>query len=103
MVMEGGDELTVQVELGVSGVERLLAVVQTALNAFPLFEVLLRIKEPSRLPGQSRPLSELSAHSRYDDHAECCVLTGQMVYTLRWKSPRLSLRARPHQERYAYM
>ena len=37
MVMEGGDELTVQVELGVSGVERLLAVVQTALNAFPLF------------------------------------------------------------------
>lgn len=27
-----------------------LQICQTALNAFPLFEVLLRIKKPSRLP-----------------------------------------------------
>lgn len=28
----------------------------TALNAFPLFELMLRIKEPSRLPGMSMVL-----------------------------------------------
>lgn len=34
-------------------VDKMLEVTTQALNAFPLFEVLLRIKEPSRLPSQS--------------------------------------------------
>jgi hypothetical protein len=31
-------------------VDKVLEVITDGLNAFPLFEVLLRIKEPSRLP-----------------------------------------------------
>lgn len=39
-------------------VDKVLEVITNGLNAFPLFEVLLRIKEPSRLPRTSAPLSE---------------------------------------------
>ena len=38
--------------------DKVLEVITNGLNAFPLFEVLLRIKEPSRLPRTSAPLSE---------------------------------------------
>ena len=41
-----------------------ISLVVTALNAFPLFELMLRVKEPSRLPGAS------DVHGRYTDRAD---------------------------------
>lgn len=45
-------------------VDKVLEVITNGLNAFPLFEVLLRIKEPSRLPRTSVPCSEESEAAR---------------------------------------
>jgi hypothetical protein len=39
-----------QNHLGLWAVDKVLEIVTNGLNAFPLFEVLLRIKEPSRIP-----------------------------------------------------
>ena len=39
-----------QIEQAITTAEGGLRIAQTALNAFPLFELLLRVKEPSRLP-----------------------------------------------------
>lgn len=39
-----------QIEQAIGTAERVLRIAETALNAFPLFELLLRVKEPSRLP-----------------------------------------------------
>lgn len=39
-----------QIDQAITTAERGLRIAQTALNAFPLFELLLRVKEPSRLP-----------------------------------------------------
>ncbi|RSH94809.1 phosphatidylinositol N-acetylglucosaminyltransferase subunit gpi1 [Saitozyma podzolica] len=44
------DELTCQARLAVVIASRSLSMMVDALNAFPLFELMLRIKEPSRLP-----------------------------------------------------
>lgn len=41
-----------QISIILRGIGRVLAAMRTALNSFPLFELLLRIKEPSRLPGK---------------------------------------------------
>ena len=43
--------LTCQARLAVVVTSRSLSMMVDALNAFPLFELMLRIKEPSRLPG----------------------------------------------------
>jgi len=40
----------VEIRAGLWMLDKILEVVAKALNAFPLFEVLLRFKEPSRLP-----------------------------------------------------
>lgn len=40
-----------QIRAGLVSVDKALALAITALNAFPLFELMLRVKEPSRLPG----------------------------------------------------
>lgn len=42
-----------QIRAGLWLLDQGLRLVTDALNAFPLFEVLLRLKEPSRLPGSS--------------------------------------------------
>jgi hypothetical protein len=58
-----------QIRLGLWSVDKVLEIMTNALNAFPLFEVLLRMKEPSRLPRSSlliRSVIELMAR-------RCCV------------------------------
>ena len=41
-----------QIRLCILASNKVLGAITTALNAFPLFAVMLRIKEPSRLPGE---------------------------------------------------
>jgi hypothetical protein len=53
------DELTCQARLAVVIASRSLSMMVDALNAFPLFELMLRIKEPSRLPGACRSRHKL--------------------------------------------
>ena len=45
----------VQTRLVLYTVDRALSYAIIALNAFPLFGLMLRLKEPSRLPGRSVP------------------------------------------------
>ena len=46
-----GFEADGQIRVALVSVDKALELAITALNAFPLFELMLRVKEPSRLPG----------------------------------------------------
>ncbi|WWC60412.1 uncharacterized protein I303_102984 [Kwoniella dejecticola CBS 10117] len=61
-------ELFALIRIGLIGVEKGLGIVIKGLNSFPLFELMLRVKEPSRLPaGIHFKLRRLDSAGLLDD------------------------------------
>jgi hypothetical protein len=77
-------------------VGRALGMARNGLNAFPLFEFLLRIKEPSRLPGKQIIVQSSEWTNKYSWHyfrpytdtalscsnTELSILTRELTYTV---------------------